>query len=156
MWDATSAWLRWVVLGLHPGSELAKPCTAKAEHANLTTWPRGWPQCSFSLTYVLIFFLSHFSEYKWLKSSGPFWIPPNFQCPSEMLQSSEILSSVRATTTLWSYLAALFIFCVLLLWLVNLTSTFCRPLHPHSSPWACMLGMPGEAFHTLQCFVGNQ
>ena len=39
------AW--WVLPCLHPGCELMKPWASKAECANSTTWPRGWPLLSF-------------------------------------------------------------------------------------------------------------
>ena len=40
MWDAATAWLDELVIGLHPGSE---PQAAEVGHANLTTWPPCQP-----------------------------------------------------------------------------------------------------------------
>ena len=42
MWDVTSAWPDEQCL--RPGSKLAKPWAAEAEHVNLITQPRGRPQ----------------------------------------------------------------------------------------------------------------
>ena len=43
MWDTATAWLDEWCVGLCLGSEPAKPCLPKAEHANLTTTPLGQP-----------------------------------------------------------------------------------------------------------------
>ena len=45
MWDAASAWADNVcgAMSAPTGSKLAKPQASEAEHAKLTTWPRGRP-----------------------------------------------------------------------------------------------------------------
>ena len=39
---------------LRPGSKPVKPWAAETEHANLTTWPRGWPLGSAFDPYVIL------------------------------------------------------------------------------------------------------
>ena len=56
------AW--WAVPCLCPGSEPAKPWGTKAERANSTTWPQGWPpKLFFYLSGFLLFNLSNLSAY---------------------------------------------------------------------------------------------